>query len=247
MKKQLLLSMTLLFIGLGGMLAQRNVNVEPFNKVIISPHIEVTFVQGNEESVLVENSEVDESKLNIEVEGRTLRVYLEGAKNIPKNKKEYVNGHKMKRPLYKGTQATVTITYKQVDEFSLRGEEEINFQSPFDQEKLRLKIYGESRISFTEVQLDELHATIYGESNLTIQAGTIRKQKFVAYGESKVDLEEISNKETKITAYGEAEFALNTSDKIKVTAFGEAVVAYKGSPSVTKGLSIGDVKIYSLN
>ncbi|MCH9660865.1 MAG: DUF2807 domain-containing protein [Bacteroidetes bacterium] len=229
------------------MLAQRTVNVESFNKVIISPHIEVTFVEGITESILVENSQVADDKLNIEVAGKTLRVYLEGTKNIPKNKKEYVNGHKIKRPLYKGTQATVTITYVSINEASLRGEERISFQSRFDQEKLRLKIYGESRISFSEVKLDEMHTTIYGESILKMKAGTITKQKIVAYGESKVDMEEISNKETTVTAYGEAEFVLNASDKIKVTAFGEAVIGYKGSPIIKKGINIGDVQIYAMH
>lgn len=247
MKKQHLFNVALLFLVTATTFAQRTVNVETFDKVIISPHIEVTFVEGADESVLIEHLQVSEDKLNIEVEGKTLRVYLEGAKDIPKNKKEYVNGHKMKRPLYKGTQATVTITYAKVNELSLRGEERITFNSTFDQEKLRLKIYGESRITFSEVQLDEMHTTIYGESILHLKAGAIKKQKIVAYGESKVEMEEISNRETTITAYGEAEFAINTSDKIKVTAYGEAVIGYKGSPTIKKGINIGDVQIYAMN
>jgi hypothetical protein len=80
-----------------------------------------------------------------------------------------------------------------------------------------------------------------------MKAGAIKKQKIVAYGESKVEMEEISNRETTIIAYGEAEFAINTSDKIKVTAYGEAVIGYKGSPTIRKGINIGDVQIYAMN
>ncbi len=33
--------------------------VEPFTKVIVSPYIQVTFVQGNEESVTINDIKVD--------------------------------------------------------------------------------------------------------------------------------------------------------------------------------------------
>lgn len=247
MKKRILLSAALLFVAVGAVLAQKTVDVSTFDKVIISPYIEVTFVQGTNESVVIESSEVDEDKINVEVNGKTLRVYLDGAKNIPKNKKVYKDGYKMKRPLYKGTQVIATVTYTQVDEFSLRGEEEINFQSPIAQEKLDLKIYGESIVTFEELQIEKLHTTIYGESELKVKAGNVAENRIIAYGESKVDMMDISNKDSKLTAYGEAEFMLNTSDRIKVTAYGEAVVEYKGSPDVRKGITIGDVKIYGID
>ncbi|GAB5400134.1 MAG: hypothetical protein Aureis2KO_17190 [Aureisphaera sp.] len=247
MKKQTLFFAAFLIAAMSTAFAQKVVNVDSFDKVIVSPHIEVTFVQGETESVTIENSLVDDSKLNIEVEGKTLRVYLDGTKNIPKQKKVYVDGRKMKRPLYKGTQVTATITYIAVDEYSLRGEEDMTFQSPIEQEKLRLKIYGESEVSFTELQLEELHTTIYGESTLMVNAGSIGEQKIVAYGESKIDMTQIENRKSRLTAYGEAEFELNTSDLIKITAYGEASVGYTGSPDVKKGLSFGEVKIYTLD
>src|ERR1700712_468206 len=78
-------------------------NVNHFNKVIVSPHIQVTFIEGNEESVSIEKSTVSNDKINIEVHGTTLRIYLDGAKEIDKNEKTYEDGQKVKRPLYKGT------------------------------------------------------------------------------------------------------------------------------------------------
>jgi len=227
--------------------AQRTVNVDSFDKVIVSPHIEVTFVQGTNESVTIENSKVDDAKLNIEVKGKTLRVYLEGAKDIPKNEKVYVDGHKMKRSLYKGTQVTATITYTQVDEFSLRGDEQFLFQDKIDQEELRLKIYGESKVTFEELQLQKLHTTIYGESYLKINAGNVVNNKIVAFGESEVNMLDMENNNTKLTAYGEGEFSLNTSDQIRITAYGEAVIGYTGTPNIKKGLTLGEVKIHEIN
>ena len=54
-----------------------------FNKIIVSPYIQVTLVQGDQESVTVNELHVDTGKLHIEVSDKTLRVYLEGAKDLP--------------------------------------------------------------------------------------------------------------------------------------------------------------------
>src|SRR6266487_5932506 len=63
--------------------------VDHFTKVIVSPYIQVTFVEGDEESVTINKIKVDEKKLHIEVNNTTLRIYLEGAKDIPKYEKDH--------------------------------------------------------------------------------------------------------------------------------------------------------------
>ena len=67
--------------------AQEITQVKAFEKVIVSPHIEVILVEGNEESVKIENAKVSDDKINIEVEGKTLRLYLDGAKVITKSER----------------------------------------------------------------------------------------------------------------------------------------------------------------
>src|SRR6185312_4664709 len=51
--------------------AQTATSVAPFTKVIISPNIQVTFVEGNKESVTVEKSTVSADKIHIEVNDNT--------------------------------------------------------------------------------------------------------------------------------------------------------------------------------
>jgi len=63
--------------------------VDHFTKVIVSPYIQVTFVEGDEERVTINQIKVDENKLHIEVNNKTLRIYLEGAKDIPKYEKDH--------------------------------------------------------------------------------------------------------------------------------------------------------------
>ena len=226
--------------------AQTTTAVSHFDKVIVSPHISVTFVEGNEEAVAVEKCDVPMEKLNIKVTNGVLRIYLEGAKDIEKNETTWENGYKQKRPLYKGTIVTAKVTYKKLDNLSIRGEETQVCQSPLKGKRFRLRVYGESKVYLNQVDLGQLQATMYGESLLEIKAGAVADQKYTVYGESKINALAINGFTSKITAYGESDFRLNVSDEIKITAFGEASLAYKGNPKINKWFHLGEMQISRL-
>lgn len=222
-------------------------SVEHFDKVVVSPHIQVTFIQGNEESVTVESIKVSNDKLNIEVSGKTLEIYLEGAKTTTKSEKvESENGTK-KESIYKGTIVIATVRYKNIDDLSLRGDEDFEFKSAFKQEKLAIKLYGEATVHLKEVELSSLSTVIYGESYLEIKKGSIGKQKITAYGEAKINNLNVESESTKITVYGEGHIQVNATDEIKVTAYGEANVSYRGGASLKKGLVIGEANIKKID
>jgi hypothetical protein len=233
----------LIIFGFKAVFAQTTTAVNHFNRVIVSPHVQVTFIEGIEESVTIEKSTVSNDKINIEVNGKTLRIYLDGAKEVDKNEVRYEDGHKVKQPRYNGTVVSAIVTYKTLDELSVRGEETQVCKSLLKGNKFSLKIYGESKVFLDEVNLGELRTTLYGESFLEIKSGSITDQKYIAYGESKINSLGITSSTTKITAYGEADFRVNVSDKIKFTAFGDATLGYRGNPEITRGLNIGDVHI----
>ena len=233
------------FFTLENIVAQQT-TVAHFDKAIISPHVQATFIRGEKESVTIESCSVSKDKVNIESNGKTLRVYLDGAKEVTKNEKVDENGHNVKKSIYQGTVLVVTVTYKTLEGLSVRGEETMLLKSKIDQESFNLTLYGESKIYFNEVQLKEMYTTIYGESYLELKSGNITDQKFTAYGESKVNALGIKNNITRATLYGEAKLELNASDQIKVTAFGEAKIGYKGTPEIKRGLSIGNAKIYKM-
>jgi hypothetical protein len=239
---------TIIFIFvLKASFAQMATAVKPFDKVIISPHIEVTFIQGNEETVTIENCAVDKEKINIEVNGKTLRIYLEGAKEITKNKKVYDNGYKEKRPIYRGTVVTAIVTYKTIESLSVRGDETHVCKSLLTGDKFRLKVYGDAHVILNDVNLGELQTTLYGESVLDIKSGRIGHQKYTAYGESKINSMNVASNITRITAYGEADFTVNTSDEIKITAFGEAKIKYRGDAVINKGIHIGEMRVEKID
>ena len=231
-------------ICLGQMLiAQTKTEVKPFHKAIISPHIETIFVQGDEESVTIVENTLSDDIVNIEVKNKTLRVYLDDAKTTTKTKKVKIDGYKRKMPIYKGKVLSIKVVYKNLNDLSLRGEQKTVCKSLIDTNNFKLKIYGESQVTFNDIDIKDFDATIYGESELTIKNGTTNTQKITAYGEGEINMVEVKNKTSKLKAYGEAEFTINSSDHIKFTAYGEAELHYKGTASVSQGLSIGDSKV----
>ncbi len=234
----------LMVLGVYQVVAQeKTYQVENFDKIIISPHIAVNLVEGDEESVRIDESGVTDDKINVEVEGKTLRIYLDGAKMVTKSEKVKGENYKMNRSLYDGTQVRATVTYKNLNTLSVRGEERINAKSKIAQEDFTLRIYGESQVYLSEVELDKLKVTIYGESYLEVENGNVGHQRYTAYGESKVNTLGIDNAFTKITAYGESDFRVNVKDRLKVTCYGETHITYEGSPKVDRGIVIGEATV----
>ena len=217
--------------------------VAHFTKVIVSPYIQATFVEGNEENVTINDIKVDESKLHIEVDNQTLRIYLEGAKDFPKYEKGNSNGYEESHPLYQNTSVVVTVTYRTLTDLSLRGEETHLCKSAINAAKFTLKIYGESDVTFNELNAQQLETTIYGEAELNLKAGSIKDQQYTCYGEGRINSESIKGSTSRIIAYGDADLTLNVSDRIKITAYGDARLHYKGDPEIVKGLHFGDMQI----
>ncbi|WP_299102912.1 DUF2807 domain-containing protein [uncultured Winogradskyella sp.] len=231
----------------GNLFSQAKHTVESFSKVIISPHIETTFVQGDEESVTILENTESNGIVNIEVNKNTLRVYLDDAKETTKHESVEKDGMKMKVPIYKGKVLTILVTYKNIETMSLRGEQRTYCQSLIDGNKFKLYVYGESQITFKDVNFQTFNADIYGESQLTIKKGLINSQNITAYGAGNINLIGVDNKTSKLKAYGEAVFKIQASKHIKFTAYGEATLRYKGKAEVNKGLSFGDSEITKID
>ncbi len=211
-----------------------------FEKVIVSPHIAVTFRKGDTESVIVESISVPIEKLNVKVSNKTLKLYLDGAEITTKSKKENTDGENKKVSLYQGTVVRATVTYKDLRSLELRGDEKFVFESPIERDELNIKIYGESKVYMDKLILNELKAILYGESYLEIKGGKIDEQKITAYGESEINASKVDNHITRITAYGESSFRLNVSENLKITSYGESTIEYTGDAKLTKGIMIGE-------
>lgn len=232
---------------LSAVFGQYTLEVQSFDKVIISPFIRVTFIEDTHESVTIEACRVEHEKLYIEVNGTTLRMYLEGAKELPNvNLNAFSKGNPEEYPDYEGTVVRAIIRYKKLTDVSIRGEEPQHFASTLRGDAFRLKVYGTSEVVLDEVDLGECHATIYGEAALRIKAGHIDFQHYVVYGSGSINSLDINGSRSKITSYGDADFRVNVSDRIKINSFGDVSVQYKGNALISWGIQLGEVRVNKL-
>jgi hypothetical protein len=227
--------------------ARQTIDVGAFEKVIISPYIRVTFVEGAEEKVFIEKCTVDPSKLTVETNGQTLRIYLEGAKETPKWNTNTSKWYDDSDPMYFGTVVEATITYTKLKEVSLRGDDVQVFKGLLRANDFRLKVYGNSEVVFESVDVHQFRATLYGDNSLLVKAGSIGSQHYTVYGVSTVDSRNIKSHTGKLTTYGEANYYVHASEEIKSTLFGEATLHYKGNPVVSKGMNFGDMRMARLD
>ncbi len=212
----------------------RTIDVKHFERVVISPHIEVVFKEGDKESVIIEDIAAPFEKLNVKVKNKTLKIYLDGAEIIPKS------GYDLQ---YDGTVVKAIVFYKRLRSLDFRGEETIRFADQLRADELRMKVYGESRVFMNDLIVDDFKVTLYGESYLKINGGNIYEQKITAYGESEINAMKVSSKIARITAYGESVFRINVTESLRVTSYGESTIKYTGDAKLTKGLVIGENSI----
>jgi len=224
-----------------------SIEVSPFSEVIISPHIEAVFKQSVKESVVIERSKVDREKINVEIEKKTLHIYLNDAKVATKEEEVVIDGMERDRPIYNGTEVSIIVYYKNLEEVEIRSEEVINFEDAINTQDFDLDIYGSPKVYFENITAEKLKVAIYGESYLEIKNGTVDFQLYRCYGESKINALEFQSTETKIAAYGDNHIVVNVSDKLKVSAFGEAVIQYKGNAKVNSGLKIGETVVQKID
>ncbi len=218
-----------------------------FEKIVISPMIEVELTEGEEESIRLEYNGIEADKINYEVKGNTLRIYLDDARITVKDRKYYRNGLRYHRPIYEGVQVKAYITYRKLRSLEVRGEERITCNSPLVGDNFRLKLYGESKVTLASLETDYLKAALYGENKLTILAGSTQKQRYRMYGENLIDTKNLSAQLISTSLFGESQLSLNASGQLRVTVLGESDIYNAGEARLSRRLVIGRANIQHSN
>ena len=250
MKKSIIYStlFTVAILVHASILAEPIVHKVPsFEKIIVSPHIRLVLEPGDEESVLITETKVEESKINVKVVGRTLRIYLDKAKDYTKHKKnrDYESKYgSNKRPMYLGTLVTAKVTYKDLKKMSIRGEEDVECLGLIKSKKFKLKVFGEADVNIASIESQQLKTALYGENKIKFHDGRISDHKIKAYGDNNVDLSKLVSTRTRTTSFGVSNLNLNAKDKVKITAFGESEFNVTGGAKVYRGIVIGENRIY---
>lgn len=213
--------------------------VLPFNKLIISPHINVVLEEGTEEKVEIDSYRVDEQDIHVDVDGQTLRIYLEGARLTPRN----ISDNGVSWDAYRDVEVTAYVTYKTLKKLSIRGDQKVVCESPLKGKKFKLKTYGDNRVILSGVETDFFKAAMYGDNKVEIDGGKSIRQKYVSFGDNEVNARNYEADFTKTTSFGDGDFSFNATDVIKVVAFGDADIQYRGGAYLERGLILGDSDI----
>ncbi len=216
---------------LGAIKGFAQTNVGHFNKVTVNPNIEVVFKQGNQESVRIERANINKDKILIETANGRLKLSIKGW-----------NENKNHNP-HNGTKASLVVTYRNIEELILKGDQDISFEDIIRADNFKLYVYGDSEVTLKEVDIESFQSKLYGDNTLEIESGNVEYMDYTVYGDCSIKTMGVDNYETKIMAFGDADFDISVTDYLKVNALGDADVTYKGNPRVSKGLSLGDTSI----
>lgn len=217
--------------------------LDEFSRIIVSPRINLILQKGDSEHVRLVYHNVDVEKINIKVNSKTLRIYLDDAKMAEKNKR---NQRNEKVSIYEDAVVTAYVTYREIKHVEIRGNQELICNEPILAETFTLKAYGENEIRLASVKTGYLKANLYGENDLRIDGGKADFQKYKLYGENQIDTQNLKSYSTTATFFGDSKLKLTTNDELRVNAFGEAQVSYKGGAHVNKGLIFGRTRIIKL-
>jgi hypothetical protein len=215
--------------------------LKAFSKIIASPHINLILEEGNGESVRVVHGDFPSHKINIEVRGRTLHLFLDDARMT--DKMETIS-RRYRRSAYRDISITAYVSYRQLNHLQVRGAQEVTCLSPIQNKKnFKLKAYGENEITLSSVKTDYFKATLYGENRVKIKGGNSDYQKYRLYGENKVDAWRMKSYSSSTTTFGESDVRLYSQDEVRLTSFGETRISYAGNASLSKGLIFGKTDI----
>ena len=219
--------------------------VRPFSRIIASPHINVILEEGETETVKIVYHNVSEDRINVEVQGKTLRLYLDDARVTDKLEGR---GRHSKRSTYHDVSITAYITYRTLQHLEVRGAQEVTCHSPIrSDKKFKLKAYGENEINLVSLRTDYLKTVLYGENRLKIKGGRADYQKYKLYGDNRIDASKMKSYSASAMSFGESDVRIYSQDELRVTAFGETRVSFSGDANLSRGLIFGKTDINRVN
>ena len=218
-------------------------DLNSFDKIILSPKINLVLLKGDKESIRIRYANVSPDKINIEVSNNRLRIYLDDARLVEKQKKTHDENYSSKSSIYHDAMITAYVTYRELKVLDVRGEEEVTCDGAINSETFKLKAYGEADITLASLHTKKFKAVLYGENKLKIKEGQTGHQRYRLYGENKIDTRAVTSETISSTIYGEGRLSVNASDEVRINAFGEPQINVSGKSHISRGIIIGRADI----
>jgi len=218
--------------------------VRHFNKIVASPRINVVLQKGDQESVRLVCTNVSPEMVNVEVFGKKLRIYLDRARIVEKYQRMSGRHHHVHyESMYHGASVTAYVTYRELKDIEVRGNQELTCNDEIDVDKLKVRAYGETDIRLAKVNTGKFKVSLYGENSFKIVSGRAGHQVYRLFGENRIDTRGLTSESASTRIYGEGRLKLAVSHEVVVNAIGEPEIVVEGSPNINRGIVIGRAEI----
>jgi hypothetical protein len=242
MQKSFILSL-LILVSTYSVAQEIQKELKPFTKIVASPRINVILTKGEKENIRLAYKDVSEDKINIEVRGKTLHIYLDDAKKVEKTVR---SGHdyQSRKGIYEGVTITAYVTYKEIELLEIRGNQELTCNDAIEADRFVIRAYGENEINLASLKTEYFKASLYGENDLKIKNGKVLEQRYRVFGENKINTKDMKSAFTSTSIFGEGKLQINSSEEVRVNAFGEPHIYVDGGAHVNRRLILGEAEIH---
>ncbi|MEY4929816.1 MAG: hypothetical protein RI909_540 [Bacteroidota bacterium] len=242
--KKILITTLLLATGILAFAQEEVIRKVPsFDKISVSPKINLVLEKGEKESVRIVYSNVSSGKINVEVVGNKLKIYLDQARLVDKRERQYSDHHRSRVSMYHDVSITAYVTYRELKELEMRGEETLTCDEEINADKFKLILYGEVEANLASLKAHKFKASLYGVNKVKINAGESDHQVYRLFGENKIDTRGFESITASARIYGEGRLRMKATDEVRINSFGEPDIDISGNPHISKGIIMGRTHI----
>lgn len=202
----------------------KKIRVGNFQSLEVGHDFDVQIIKGNVCSISASGYPEDLEKLDVQLEGNTLKFDLDASWSWL----SFNHNHKKIKLL-------ITMPRMKSAEFS--GASHVNLHGFNDEEQMNITVSGASHLVGESIQADKLVLELSGASHAKL-SGRIAKLDLEISGASHLNAEELLSRDADIEASGASHAQVNIQKSLQVEASGASKVEYRGNPmNLTKDVS----------
>lgn len=194
----------------------KKIRVGNFQNLALGYDFDVQIVKGNVCSVTATGRADDLEKLDVQVEGNTLKFDIDASWSWL----GYNKNHKKIKLL---------ITLPRIKSAEFAGASHVNMRGFDDEEQMNITVSGASHLASESIQADKLVLELSGASNAQL-SGRIAKLDLELSGASHLNAENLLVRDADIEASGASHAKVNIQKSLQVEASGASKIEYLGNP-----------------
>lgn len=194
----------------------KKIRVGNFQSLEVGYDFDVIITKGNICSIAASGRAEDLDKLDVQVEGNTLKFDLDASWSWM----GYNKNHKKIKLL---------ITMPRIKSGEFSGASHVILQGFNDEEQMNITVSGASKLSGESIQADKLVLELSGASHAKL-GGRVAKLELEISGASHLNAESLMIRDGDIEASGASHAQVNIQKSLQVEASGASKIEYSGNP-----------------